>query len=458
MEHMNNDMDDLFRKAGELYPLKTTESDWDGVLGKLREEGLRDHQAGTGLNSVKKRRWLLLMLLIPLGLFSIVYFSGTKKEQIPVSKPITAKSDPTLKNNPAENSPSKSDMRADPDPIKTAAVNQGVNQDEQLNRKVSGKSLPSLPANVSSLNDPDSKKGNVQKNVAPGAQMKTDFRSSGVNKITDEKAISNKDKNFADASPSNPESFHEPMKKTFSLSTNGPNEIASVYGMPFSLGSTRLVTLKSLPSETVVKTNSNKTQNSKGLYIGFLAGPDLSSVDFQSIKQPGFSLGLLAGYRFNKRLAIETGLLWDKKYYYSDGAHFDKSGTSIPYYVTVRNANGNCNMFEIPLAIRYDFASNNNHGFFVKAGLSSYLMKKENYTLNSDSSGYPYPPYALDYNKARNYIFSIIQLSAGYELAIGNKTKIRIEPYLKIPLQGIGAGKMPVSSAGFYLGISHSFR
>lgn len=38
MEHVNNDMDDLFRKAGELYPLKTSESDWDGVLGKLRDE------------------------------------------------------------------------------------------------------------------------------------------------------------------------------------------------------------------------------------------------------------------------------------------------------------------------------------------------------------------------------------------------------------------------------------
>jgi hypothetical protein len=40
MESLSNDMDDLFRKAGDLYPLKTTGSDWDGVLGKLREEGI----------------------------------------------------------------------------------------------------------------------------------------------------------------------------------------------------------------------------------------------------------------------------------------------------------------------------------------------------------------------------------------------------------------------------------
>jgi len=38
MEHLENDMDDLFQKAGELYPLKTTGSDWDAVAGKLQNE------------------------------------------------------------------------------------------------------------------------------------------------------------------------------------------------------------------------------------------------------------------------------------------------------------------------------------------------------------------------------------------------------------------------------------
>jgi hypothetical protein len=49
-------------------------------------------------------------------------------------------------------------------------------------------------------------------------------------------------------------------------------------------------------------------------------------------------------------------------------------------------------------------------------------------------------------------------LSGGYERAIGEKTKIRIEPYVNIPLQGVGTGSLPISSVGFYLGISHSFR
>ena len=30
----------------------------------------------------------------------------------------------------------------------------------------------------------------------------------------------------------------------------------------------------------------------------------------------------MAGYRFNKHFAIETGLLWDKKFYYTEGKYF----------------------------------------------------------------------------------------------------------------------------------------
>ena len=86
MEHLENDMDDLFQKAGELYPLKTTGSDWDAVAGKLNGEGFTDQTIVPGTNTStarNKRRWLLLLLLIPVGLGSIIYFSQSKKQSIP---------------------------------------------------------------------------------------------------------------------------------------------------------------------------------------------------------------------------------------------------------------------------------------------------------------------------------------------------------------------------------------
>jgi len=53
MEHLENDMDDLFQKAGELYPLKTTGSDWDAVAGKLQNEGPGEVQDLSGLTAAR---------------------------------------------------------------------------------------------------------------------------------------------------------------------------------------------------------------------------------------------------------------------------------------------------------------------------------------------------------------------------------------------------------------------
>ena len=50
-----------------------------------------------------------------------------------------------------------------------------------------------------------------------------------------------------------------------------------------------------------------------------------------------------------------------------------------------------------------------------------------------------------------------MSLGVGYEHNIGNGTKLRVEPYLKIPLKGLGIGNMPITSSGLYIGISHSF-
>ena len=203
------------------------------------------------------------------------------------------------------------------------------------------------------------------------------------------------------------------------------------------------------------KTNTDSKQ-SKGLYIGFVVGPDISSVDFQAVKHPGYSLGATLGYRFNKRLAVETGFLYDKKYYYSDGAHFKNQ----PANVSIIDVAGNCDMFEIPLTLRYDFSFKKNGNFFVKGGFSSYLMRKQTYSGNSHNGylGYDTAWGPKSNYPTENYFLSIVQLSGGYEFSISGKTKIQIEPYVKIPLRGIGTGSMPISSAGIYFGITHSFR
>jgi Outer membrane protein beta-barrel domain len=443
MEHLENDMDHLFQKAGELYPLKTSGSDWDAVTGKLNEEGFGDPSAVPGMNtraSRNKRSWLLLLLLIPIGLGSIVYFSSSKKQSIVssannIKKDNLRKSDASLSKQGIQTEKIKTDLEQKTDANKISLQNESSNSGVQklLNNTSNFKSGSKI------IMEPANRNGKKLKN-ADISFVKGETLNGG---------------SFVTENPENNQnsSAQSLAIKPLSLSVSGINETIAVEGKTLASSPPGAMNIV-LPA---TKTNNKKISTNKGFYVGFIGGPDFSTVKFQSVNQLGYSLGALAGYRFNKHFAIETGLLWDKKFYYTEGKYFSKDQISAPPYSNISSVNGNCNMFEIPISVRYDFATRSNHGFFISGGFSSYLMKQQNYTAIVESTGSQWP-YSFTSNQSSNYFFSIIQLSGGYEFAINGNNKIRIEPYVKIPLQEIGIGSLPISSTGLYLGITHSFR
>ncbi|HEY2726831.1 MAG TPA: hypothetical protein VGI61_06635, partial [Parafilimonas sp.] len=192
--------------------------------------------------------------------------------------------------------------------------------------------------------------------------------------------------------------------------------------------------------------------NSHYFYGGLTAGTDLSFIKYQKAQPLGYNVGLLVGYKFNK-LSIESGLLLDKKNYYTSGEYFDKS--KIPFFnnAELLSANGYCRMYEIPLNIKYDISTSKKHTWFATAGLSSYLMNKEFYHYAYKQNGidnygsYPY------FHTTKNW-FSVVNLSAGYQLQMNAKTNLRIEPYYKTTLSGVGTGNLTITSTGINIGIT----
>ncbi len=452
MEHVNDDMDELFRKAGELYPLKTSASDWDGMAGKLRDEisGERGipHAVPMRDNSTK-RKWLLL-LLVPAFIFSLLYFNRSRISEKNLQSVVKPTDPSGTKNNPVTGEISRPSGQTDNkaptntapalNTVKNTAAHTPVTKDEINSDALAGKT-------------------SAQK---LGSGKHVDSETIALGKTTQESALyqpaSDRTDNLSD-----PESVHEPVQKPLFLSVYGLGESPSVYGTPFPPTNQKGITLNA-ETAGVAKNKTNKAASPKGIYAVLKGGPDWSTVKLQSTEQAGYSLGVLVGYRFNKRFSIETGLLWDKKNYYSDGGYFDKSKTSIPDTVNIKSLDGYCNMFEIPLNLKYNFAIRNNHNFFVEAGLSSYLMKKEHYDYQAEKTGWagnwPIDSAYLGhktYTNSTNDFFAVLQISGGYEYSIGKNTNILIEPYVKIPLGGIGIGNMPISSMGLYFGISHLF-
>jgi hypothetical protein len=201
---------------------------------------------------------------------------------------------------------------------------------------------------------------------------------------------------------------------------------------------------------------NTRNNNQRGFYAGIMFGVDMSSVHFQSAKT-GATTGFIIGYAFDQKWSIESGLLWDTKRVYDDGSYFNPPGYTPTNGVTITAVNGKSRLYELPVNMKYTVISGK-HNLFATAGISSYLMRSENYdyeyTQNNQPGGHNY----LSYTKETKNWFSVANFSIGYTHKLGSMGSIRVEPYLKLPLTNLGTANMPIMSTGLNIGFTKPLR
>ena len=209
-----------------------------------------------------------------------------------------------------------------------------------------------------------------------------------------------------------------------------------------------------IPVKSNAKKDNIKLQKAKpSFYVGILGSPDLSTIKWQSVKNVGTRFGLLLGYSFNSRWSIESGAYYSRKNYYTDGEYFDKTNAYILKYVDQLKVNGVCNMWEFPINVRYNLSTGPKMKWFATAGVSAYYMSKEKYDCSGNLNG---APWSEEWNKkpSHNSWSSNLNLSVGYEQRLGRIGNLRLEPYVRVPMTGIGTGKLSIMSAGLNIGIT----
>src|SRR4051794_27595960 len=79
MRHIDDDMDELYKRAGDNYPLNTNSRNWESLQRRLfnveEREILTDKRAVT----TRKLSLLVLLLLVPIGLMVTQYFISVKQ-------------------------------------------------------------------------------------------------------------------------------------------------------------------------------------------------------------------------------------------------------------------------------------------------------------------------------------------------------------------------------------------
>jgi len=200
---------------------------------------------------------------------------------------------------------------------------------------------------------------------------------------------------------------------------------------------------------------NNSKQNNSRFAIGLLTGIDKSSVHSVSDNNLGYSIGLTGQFNISKRWSVSTGLIYTKKEYTAAGEDYHPPKHYWTYYVDLKKVSGDCQMLEIPLNVRYNIIQNTKSQWFASAGLSTYLMMNQNYRYYYYFTGMP---SERDWNRSDDttHLLSIVNLSAGFEKSISRTLSIQAEPYLKIPLSGMGFGEMDINSYGLYLTLKYS--
>jgi hypothetical protein len=147
---------------------------------------------------------------------------------------------------------------------------------------------------------------------------------------------------------------------------------------------------------------------------------------------------------------VNTGLIFTSKNYTAGANDFHPSKPDW------RDIKGNCKMIEIPLTLRYDLSVGRKTAFFANGGFSSYLMKNESYSYYLNQWGNWYYIQDKEFYGKGNYWFSMANLSIGIEQYISPGLSLQVEPFAKLPLSGVGWGKLQLSSYGVSFSLRYS--
>lgn len=419
MELLDDDMDELFRSAAGQYPLKTDNDGWDAVMAKL-------HPGGEVLPEAVMRKsdsrgpLLWLLLLTPL-----LFIAHVPRPAVQAGK-ITA-SVHTVPVMPQQTMPATGDKEKKyTNSIPSQATHTNAST-YSFFRKQAGKPETILPERESERVPPG-----IKTDKPPMAEKESD--SGQVTSIP-------------------------PADTTATVAAgsiwNGLTEDSSIANSEVTK---RAATDSSILADSTPVIREKGKSKVRGLYAGVVVSPDLSTVKGQKVEHVGYGAGVIIGYRFSKRLAVETGLLWDRKYYYSEGDYF--STKKIPGSNSswkIKDVDGWCRMFELPVNVRYFFATGKKSSWYINAGVSSYLMNRENY----DYSYLRYGQTATanwTYNNATRNWFNIIHAGIGYERSAGVLGTLRVEPFMKASVGGVGIGSLPLTSFGLNVGITRSVK
>ena len=462
----DKDLDRLSREAAEQYDVESSASGWEQVEKKLNKVMPEQKE--------RKRRfaWLLLLLvfLAGSGLSGILYFSNREASSQSTNISDRQQESGTIapQGTVSTNDPSKTEqpvIHTAPGEANNASANatpSNTNKEKTLTGNDRSGSTPIKGetqishSGTSQSNTVSSISTGHEENISAPINSRSAYRKTKrrttTSGNTQELTVNGNPPTPASTQPSPSEDTEELWKHSLPNFSSGIDRTIRVNASKaFTLSNEMASIKRTSPADQA----SGKNKYRSPLAIGLVMGTDQSRIHGTSPGSLGWSGGISLQYDLTKRLAVQTGFTITKKFYRAAGKDFNPPLHYWTSYVNLQSVIGDCQMWDLPVQLRYDLYNKKSSRLFATAGASNYIMRNQRYEYHYlNSNNIPTVKEWETYSQS-NYWFGVMNLSAGIEKQLSNKISFQVEPYVKLPLKGVGFGNMDISSYGVLLSLRY---
>jgi len=231
--------------------------------------------------------------------------------------------------------------------------------------------------------------------------------------------------------------------------TNSTSIAAIGNTKPITKESIDTVTLASSVNEVPVSSLNTKMPIPKAntggrLAFSVIAAPDLSSTQSNLSSKLSTNVGLLATYSITKKISLTTGVIYARKLYEYGGASlaaYGNPGKTMETYA-------DCKVLDIPLNLNYRVYEKGLNSISLNTGLSSYIMLNEKYDYVSNDDLGNTRSSVLEIVNQNQHFLGVANIAVSFNRKINNQVSVGIQPFIKIPLTGIGYHDAKLKSTG----------
>lgn len=453
----NDSLEEFFRKATRHPDVQFNEGDWANLEKRLDAELGAPPRTGT---PIRNRILFAVAFLALVSVLTLTLWRGQHRDAANLA--VESQTVPSIAPAPTD---------------KTQGETSATNHDDEFTADTQSPALSNPQATDENRNAADSPSQAVEGTRAgksPATQAGGTTHSNTIPNSSQSHAVQ-RDISVGEAQDELWMTTSEISTSGFSPSQPDPKELLNgkgesvpartvLAGSDQPVDSASAVETAGAPDATVTTEVASEEKNAAAFRTGrfgisVVVAPDFSMTTGGGAMGPGEAAGLMLHYRAFDRWGITVGALHNTKKYWGRGNEYRPPRgywKALTNGIVPDRIDGTCAMYEIPVSVTFDVVQTKRSRLFVGAGLSSYFMRNEEYYYKFDD---PNPGAVTGWSgdKPRTLWFGIGTISAGYDFRATRSLSFGVEPYFKVPLEGIGWADVDLYSTGLMFAARYHF-